>query len=46
MTGIHEVAIRKYEQNKVIPKKEQLEKIAHALGIAYNSLIDMVASTE
>ena len=28
MTGIHEVSIRKYEANKIAPKRDQLEKIA------------------
>ena len=31
--GIHEVAIRKYELGKNIPKPEQLRKIAEALNV-------------
>ena len=36
--GIHEVAIRKYELGKNIPKPEQLRKIAEALNVNVNSL--------
>ena len=35
--GIHEVAIRKYELGKNIPKPEQLRKIAEALNVNVNS---------
>lgn len=32
-SGIHPVTIRKYETNKLIPKTEQIIKIANALGV-------------
>lgn len=38
--GIHEVAIRKYELGKNVPKHEQLRKIAEALNVNVNSLIE------
>lgn len=38
--GIHEVAIRKYELGKNIPKPEQLRKIAEALSVNVNSLAE------
>ena len=38
--GIHEVAIRKYELGKNLPKPEQLRKIAEALNVNVNSLIE------
>ncbi|RHU91684.1 XRE family transcriptional regulator [Clostridium sp. OM07-10AC] len=38
--GIHEVAIRKYESGKNIPKPEQLRKIAEALNVNVNSLAE------
>ena len=38
--GIHEVAIRKYELGKNIPKPEQLRKIAEALNVNVNSLAE------
>ena len=38
--GIHEVAIRKYELGKNVPKPEQLRKIADALGVNVNSLME------
>ena len=38
--GIHEVAIRKYELGKNLPKPEQLRKIADALGVNVNSLME------
>lgn len=41
MTGIHEVSIRKYELNKMEPKKEQLEKISTALGVPFNEFLDI-----
>lgn len=34
MTGIHPVTIRKYETNKLQPKKEQIRKIADALKVS------------
>ncbi len=38
--GIHEVAIRKYELGKNIPKPEQLRKIADALNVNVNTLAE------
>ena len=38
--GIHEVAIRKYELVKKLPKPEQLRKIAEALNVNVNSLVE------
>ena len=38
--GIHEVAIRKYELEKNLPKPEQLRKIAEALNVNVNSLVE------
>ena len=38
--GIHEVAIRKYELGKNLPKPEQLRKIAEALNVNVNSLVE------
>lgn len=32
-SGIHPVTIRKYETNKLVPKIEQIVKIANPLGI-------------
>lgn len=46
MTGIHEVSIRKYELDKITPKKEQLEKIATLLNIPYNSFLDLQIVTD
>ena len=37
---IHEVAIRKYELEKNLPKPEQLRKIAEALNVNVNSLVE------
>ena len=37
---IHEVAIRKYELGKNIPKPKQLRKIAEALNVNVNSLAE------
>ena len=37
---IHEVAIRKYELGKNLPKPEQLRKIAEALNVNVNSLVE------
>lgn len=39
-SGIHEVAIRKYELNKVMPKQEQLLKIANALSVPLNTFYE------
>ena len=39
LSGIHEVAIRKYELGKNLPKEEQLKKIADALNVNVNSLL-------
>ncbi len=38
--GIHEVAIRKYELGKNLPKPEQLRKIAEALNVNVNALVE------
>lgn len=38
--GIHEVAIRKYELGRNILKPEQLRKIAEALNVKVNSLVE------
>ena len=38
--GIYEVAIRKYELGKNIPKPEQLRKIAEALNVNVNALVE------
>ncbi|MFR9193588.1 MAG: helix-turn-helix domain-containing protein [Anaerovoracaceae bacterium] len=46
MTGIHEVSIRKYESNKIAPKKGQLEKISQCLGVPFNTFIDTHISTD
>ena len=40
--GIHEVAIRKYELGKNIPKPEQLRKIAEALNVNVNALVELI----
>ena len=37
---IHEVTIRKYELGKNLPKPEQLRKIAEALNVNVNSLVE------
>lgn len=39
-TNIHEVAIRKYELDKVRPRPEQLEKISQTLNIPMNVFLD------
>lgn len=44
--GIHEVAIRKYELGKNIPKPEQLRKIAQALNVNVNSLAEFDIETD
>ena len=38
--GIHEVAIRKYELGKNLPKSKQLRKIAEALNVNVNALAE------
>nr|DAM24103.1 MAG TPA: helix-turn-helix domain protein [Caudoviricetes sp.] len=37
-SGIHEVQIRRYENNQSLPRDEQLQKLASALGISINQL--------
>lgn len=37
-SGIHPVSIRKYETDKMIPKEEQIKKIADALSVSYYAL--------
>lgn len=46
MAGIHEVTIRKYEANKISPKRDQLESIASCLGIPLNEFIDLKIVTD
>jgi transcriptional regulator with XRE-family HTH domain len=46
MTGIHEVSIRKYEANKIAPKREQLEKITTCLGVPLNEFLDYKIVTD
>lgn len=46
MAGIHEVTIRKYEANKMSPKREQLESIASCLGVPLNEFIDLKIVTD
>ena len=46
LTGIHEVAIRKYELDKVKPRPEQLERIAAALGTPLNTFLDLSIVTD
>lgn len=38
LTGIHPVSIRKYKTTKMQPQPSQLEKIATAFDVSYNSL--------
>ena len=37
-TGIHPVSIRKYETGKMVPKPEQIERIAKALNVTYSAI--------
>lgn len=46
MTDIHEVSIRKYEANKLTPKREQLEKIAECLCVPVNEFIELKIVTD
>lgn len=46
LAGIHEVAIRKYELGKNTPKQEQLRKIAAALNVNVNSLVEFDIETD
>lgn len=46
MAGIHEVTIRKYEANKISPKRDQLESIASCLGVPLNEFIDLKIVTD
>jgi len=46
LSGIHEVAIRKYELGKNLPKEEQLKKIADALNVNVNSLLEFNIETD
>lgn len=39
LTGIAEPTIRKYESNRLKPKKETLDRIAHPLGIFWLDLV-------
>lgn len=42
--GVHPVSIRKYETNKMQPQPSQLKKIATALNISPNALIELESS--
>lgn len=42
-TGIHYVSICNYESGKMIPREDQIRKIADALGISYASLSNLEA---
>ena len=46
LAGIHEVAIRKYELGKNLPKPEQLRKIADALNVNVNTLAKFDIQTD
>jgi len=46
MTNIHEVSIRKYEANKLSPKRDQLEKIADCLCVPVNEFLDLKIVTD
>ena len=46
MTGIHEVSIRKYEANKIAPKRDQLEKISDCLGGPLNEFFELKIVTD
>ena len=37
-TGIHPVSIRKYETGKMVPKPEQIERIAKAINVTYSAI--------
>ena len=46
ITGIHEVAIRRYELDKVKPRPDHFEKIASALGTPMNTFLDFTIVTD
>ena len=46
LTGIHEVAIRRYELDKVKPRQDHLEKIASVLGTPMNTFLDLRIVTD
>lgn len=46
LTGIHEVAIRRYELDKVKPRTDHLEKIASVLGTPMNTFLDFRIATD
>ena len=46
MTKIHEVTIRKYEANKITPKRDQLERIATCLGVPVNEFLEFKIVTD
>ena len=46
LAGIHEVAIRKYQLGKNLPKPEQLRKIADALNVNVNTLAEFDIQTD
>lgn len=41
LTGIHEVSIRKYEANRIKPRREQLRRIAMALRVSLNEFLEI-----
>lgn len=45
ISGVSEISIRKYEAGDRKPKPSQLEKIANALGIGLNLLLDIDLNT-
>ena len=45
-TGIHYVSICNYESGKMIPREDQIRKIADALGISYASLSNLETDTK
>ena len=45
-TGIHYVSICNYESGKMIPREDQIKKIADALGISYASLSNLETDTK
>ena len=46
MTKIHEVTIRKYEANKITPKRDQLERIATCLDVPVNEFLEFKIVTD
>ena len=46
ITNIHEVTIRKYEANKITPKRDQLERIATCLDVPVNEFLEFKIVTD